>query len=500
MSSSFPKSESTTSLLKSSSAAKRPTHLPERTAESRRSQHHHQHQHQHQHHHRPAAFHGSSNADESFWSAECDISARRPLCHPSLIGSRDSDCNEATRVKCKSHAPHSEGQDPPEPKGEAGRCVRERCRSSKPTHRHHHRRKHNREDRPPPAGPSDPEHPRRCPTTYTRPVPRVPSLSNSNDDRAPLCEQRDHKGASSANSGGQVSSPSPSSCSLLPLSSRSSRRSRRSSAASSASEINLRTILHSLFGQMLQDAERRFRGVLSCEEMSQAGYLEPYQESIVSMTQNCLLMSNIHGQTCVFLSKDVAECRQSVQLRDAFKEFDKDKDGFISCKDLGNCMRTMGYMPTEMELIELSQQINMNLGGHVDFEDFVELMGPKLLAETADMIGIKELKDAFREYLLFHVLSCASAFLSKFDTNGDGAISTSELRDAMRKLLGQQVGLKEAEDILRDVDLNGDGLVDFEGKAAFTYDLFKCSAIAAFRHSPPLSLNRVCTNDVSLRS
>ncbi|XP_051923535.1 calcium-binding protein 1a isoform X2 [Hippocampus zosterae] len=134
------------------------------------------------------------------------------------------------------------------------------------------------------------------------------------------------------------------------------------------------------------------------------------------------------------------------ELRDAFKEFDKDKDGFISCKDLGNCMRTMGYMPTEMELIELSQQINMNLGGHVDFEDFVQLMGPKLLAETADMIGIKELKDAFRE----------------FDTNGDGAISTSELRDAMRKLLGHQVGLNEVEDILREVDLNGDGLVDFE--------------------------------------
>ncbi|XP_062236222.1 calcium-binding protein 1a [Platichthys flesus] len=392
MSSSFPKSESTTSLLKSSAAATRPTHLPERTAESRRSQHP---QHQHQHHHRPAAVLRStgSKAEESFWSAECDVSARRPLCHPSLVGSRDSSDHAATRDKCKSHAPtHGQVPDPPN-SGEAGRGVRERCRSSKPTHRHHHRRKHTKEDRPLAAGAPEPEHARRCPT-HSSPVPRVPSLSDSNDDRAPLCEPRDRRGAGSANSaGGQVPSPSPSSCSLVPLSSSSSRRSRRSSAASSASDVHLRTILNSLFGQ-----DRELRP----EEMD--------------------------------------------ELRDAFKEFDKDKDGFISCKDLGNCMRTMGYMPTEMELIELSQQINMNLGGHVDFEDFVELMGPKLLAETADMIGIKELKDAFRE----------------FDTNGDGAISTSELRDAMRKLLGQQVGLKEVEDILRDVDLNGDGLVDFE--------------------------------------
>uniref|UniRef100_A0A5F8GYB1 EF-hand domain-containing protein n=1 Tax=Monodelphis domestica TaxID=13616 RepID=A0A5F8GYB1_MONDO len=60
-------------------------------------------------------------------------------------------------------------------------------------------------------------------------------------------------------------------------------------------------------------------------------------------------------------------------------------------------MRTMGYMPTEMELAELGQQIRMNLGGRVDFEDFVELMTPKLLAETAGMIGVHEMRDAFKE-------------------------------------------------------------------------------------------------------
>ncbi|XP_067103875.1 calcium-binding protein 2-like [Osmerus mordax] len=131
------------------------------------------------------------------------------------------------------------------------------------------------------------------------------------------------------------------------------------------------------------------------------------------------------------------------ELREAFVEFDKNKKGYISYKDLGECMRTMGYMPTEMELIELGQSI---CGGKLDFEDFVELMGPKMLAETADMIGVKELRDAFKE----------------FDSNGDGQISIMELREAMKKLMGEQLTNREIDEILRDVDLNGDGLVDFE--------------------------------------
>ncbi|XP_061672284.1 calcium-binding protein 1a isoform X1 [Syngnathoides biaculeatus] len=378
MSSSFPKCDSATSLLKTSS--RRSTHVHERTADSRRS-------HQQHRHHRPAVagLHSNGTAEEALFSADNEVSAQRPLCHPSLLGTRNG--GESTRVKCRPHALEGNGLDPAEPQAEAGRVVRERG-----THRHHRRRKHNTEDRPPASGAPEPEpeHRRRC---RARHLPRMPSILDSHDDRTPLCEPREQKRAGLSKSGGQATRSPPSAGSLVPLSSTSSRRSRRSSAASSASDVNLRTVLNSLFGQ-----DRELRP----EEMD--------------------------------------------ELRDAFKEFDKDKDGFISCKDLGNCMRTMGYMPTEMELIELSQQINMNLGGHVDFEDFVELMGPKLLAETADMIGIKELKDAFRE----------------FDANGDGAISTSELRDAMRKLLGHQVGLNEVEDILREVDLNGDGLVDFE--------------------------------------
>ncbi|XP_041432994.1 calcium-binding protein 5 isoform X2 [Xenopus laevis] len=160
------------------------------------------------------------------------------------------------------------------------------------------------------------------------------------------------------------------------------------------------------------------------------------------------------GPACIFLRKGIAEKQgyrelgadEIEELRDAFVEFDKDKDGFITCKDLGNLMRIMGYMPTEMELIELSQQINMNLGGRVDFQDFVDLMTPKLLEETAGMIGMKEMRDAFKE----------------FDANGDGEITLDELQHAMQRLLGENLTSNEIADVVREADLNGDGTVDFE--------------------------------------
>ncbi|XP_022440559.1 calcium-binding protein 5 isoform X1 [Monodon monoceros] len=160
------------------------------------------------------------------------------------------------------------------------------------------------------------------------------------------------------------------------------------------------------------------------------------------------------GPACIFLRKGIAEKQRErplgpdeiEELREAFLEFDKDRDGFISCKDLGNLMRTMGYMPTEMELIELGQQIRMNLGGRVDFDDFVELMAPKLLAETAGMIGVQEMRDAFKE----------------FDANGDGEITLGELQQAMQRLLGDKLTPQEISEVVQEADINGDGTVDFE--------------------------------------
>ncbi|KAM7329681.1 calcium-binding protein 4 [Alexandromys fortis] len=145
--------------------------------------------------------------------------------------------------------------------------------------------------------------------------------------------------------------------------------------------------------------------------------------------------------------KDRELCPEELEeLQAAFEEFDTDQDGCIGYRELGDCMRTLGYMPTEMELLEVSQHVKMRMGGFVDFEEFVELISPKLREETAHMLGVQELRSAFRE----------------FDKDRDGLITVAELRQAAPALLGEPLEGTELDEMLRDMDLNGDGTIDFD--------------------------------------
>lgn len=53
--------------------------------------------------------------------------------------------------------------------------------------------------------------------------------------------------------------------------------------------------------------------------------------------------------------------------------------------------------------------------------------------------------------------------------DGDGEITTEELRLAMTKLMGEHMSQREIDAIVKEADDNGDGTVDFEGTFRYTY-------------------------------
>lgn len=48
------------------------------------------------------------------------------------------------------------------------------------------------------------------------------------------------------------------------------------------------------------------------------------------------------------------------EIREAFKVFDRDGNGFISKQELGMAMRSLGYMPNEVELEVIIQRLDID--------------------------------------------------------------------------------------------------------------------------------------------
>ncbi|XP_059827386.1 calcium-binding protein 8 isoform X1 [Hypanus sabinus] len=71
------------------------------------------------------------------------------------------------------------------------------------------------------------------------------------------------------------------------------------------------------------------------------------------------------------------------EIREAFRVLDRDGNGFISKQELGMAMRSLGYMPSEVELAIIMQRLDMDGDGQVDFDEFMTILGPKLLSSEA---------------------------------------------------------------------------------------------------------------------
>merc|ERR1712046_54842 len=69
---------------------------------------------------------------------------------------------------------------------------------------------------------------------------------------------------------------------------------------------------------------------------------------------------------------------QIAEFKEAFSLFDKDGDGTITTKELGTVMRSLGQNPTEAELQDMINEVDADASGTIDFPEFLNLMAKEI--------------------------------------------------------------------------------------------------------------------------
>jgi len=161
---------------------------------------------------------------------------------------------------------------------------------------------------------------------------------------------------------------------------------------------------------------------------------------------------------------------QVEKLWETFKKFDEDGNGSISTEELGSVMRSLGQSPSDTELRDLIKEVDIDLSGNIDFEEFKAL------------IVSKEGDHKSRLRLAFSV----------FDENENGQITTEEMQPVM-----SQFGLtdEELDEMIKEIDEDGDGSINFEEFCKLVPE--ESQETTGYKDSPIKSPNKVSSSNIT---
>merc|ERR1712003_533297 len=74
------------------------------------------------------------------------------------------------------------------------------------------------------------------------------------------------------------------------------------------------------------------------------------------------------------MKKKASEIDEEADLKEAFKIFDRDKDGFISMKELKKVSSMLGTMLTKEELDQFMAEADKDGNGKLDYDEFCKML------------------------------------------------------------------------------------------------------------------------------
>lgn len=79
----------------------------------------------------------------------------------------------------------------------------------------------------------------------------------------------------------------------------------------------------------------------------------------------------------VMMSRKVKESESEDEIKEAFKVFDKDGNGYISAAELRHVMTNLGEKLTDEEVDEMIREADVDGDGQINYEEFVKMMMSK---------------------------------------------------------------------------------------------------------------------------
>ncbi|CAG2235454.1 calmodulin-like [Mytilus edulis] len=134
---------------------------------------------------------------------------------------------------------------------------------------------------------------------------------------------------------------------------------------------------------------------------------------------------------------------QVQEFKEAFKNFDKNGDGKISCKELRTFLKSVGQDASDAEVQRIMLRVDHDNSGSIEFQEFLVMMSTETVEEPPATND--QFRDAFRE----------------FDKDGNGVITMKEFKKAMAKL-GNKLSDKQVKQMIKEVDLDGDGEINYK--------------------------------------